>query len=252
MTNSFELPVIGNPLGRNYYPGNVKLVRPNEDAQAFVAVIDVFRHPSMQTRAAAKEMLDRSLDVVDPAIFGNEDNLSHSLRTSTKLSKVRENEALMLSADVMDPEFSSKARSAKHNLWSAAHRAYSATIFDGARPLLHAGFRDAEYNDEWEWYWDEDRKPTDEETYDHPRLGYLVGDSETLIGKVGQDAIAAVFTVIESRQQYHKGALTAHYAGTARNEPLSENLVNMYTFGTVPYTEFTAALGSLATQPEHA
>jgi hypothetical protein len=66
-----------------------------------------------------------------------------------------------------------------------------------------------------------------------------------------QDAIASLFVMVEGRQNHHRGSLTSHYSGQGPLGPPHHKTFEGMTFGTVPRTEFTDALGALASQPDN-
>lgn len=240
-------PVRDNPLSGIVSPWDVNIVRAGEDTKPLIVVTDVYKQTSLEARAAAGEMVEASLGSVDPAMFGSEEKISPSRRTSKKFERVKTTELLTLTGDIDDSEFSLQAMIAISDVDYVAPRRHTATVFDGRIPILHAGFRDEEYDDEWIYYWDgandADEAP---ETFkfNHPSIGFIIGNAELPEGGM-QDALASLFVMIESRQNHHAGWLTEHYAGQGPLGPPHEKTFEAMTFGTVPRSEFTDALGAL-------
>ncbi|HEX5456497.1 MAG TPA: hypothetical protein VFW77_03980 [Candidatus Saccharimonadales bacterium] len=244
-------PVRNNPLSGIVSPWDVNIVRAGADTEPLIVITDAFRQTSLETRSAVGEMVEASLGSVDPAMFGPEEKVSPSRRTSTKLERIKESELLTLTGDVDDPQFSLRAMIAISDTDYAAGRRHTATVFDGRTPILHAGFRDEEYNDEWVYYWDgvNDDEAPESFKFNHPSIGFIIGNTELAEGDM-QDAIASLFVMVESRQNHHAGSLTEFYSGQGPSGPPHEKTFEAMTFGTVPRSEFTDALGALAANPD--
>ena len=240
-------PVRNNPLSNLVSPWDVSIVRAGEDTEPLIVVTDVYKQTSLEARDAVGEMVGESLDGVDPDMFGEEKNLSHSLRARTKLDRVKKTELLTLTGDVDDSQFSLQAMIAISDINYVAARRHTATVFDGGVPILHAGFRDEEYDDEWSYYWDGFGEEAPEKyKFNHPAIGFIIGNTELPEGGM-RDAVASLFVMVESRQNHHQGSLIGHYSGQDPSGPPSERFLETVTFGTVPRDEFTDALGSIAT-----
>ena len=220
------------------------IVRADGGSEPFIVIEDVFEHRNLETRAATKLLVHHALSGIELNLASKGENWTKF--DQAKLDNLKRFEPATFSEDLEDKHFMNSILIARDQRRSTLGAARTLTVFDGGVSVLHAGFTDEEYDDEWDSYYDGNpSEATDKDIYHHPRLGFVLGNTQRLVGNKAVDAVAGILIYIEKRQKIHPGELTKSLTRVwPRSNP--ETLANTYSLGTVPSKDFLKAAAKAA------